>query len=505
MRSRAHVFCRCIMKFGFLIALIIFLVGACSPKTEQPIYSSETRKAYVNPHVFIIMADDLGIDVGPCHSQTPYMPNLQSRCGSSLVFDKAYAYPYCSATRASIMTGRHSFRHGVNDVQLNAKKLPLSEVTLPEWISRKAPNYRSAAFGKWHLADDENGGANNPNLQGFDHYEGTPRQTGTYNYFEYDWYMNGVNQGRSEIYKTTKITNSVINDFSKNHKSPQFYYVNYVNPHLPFHIPPRELHNIDLPEGQLPKIDPLHTRDTKIDPYYFAMLESLDTEIGRLVDQTISVTQKPIVFIFLGDNGSAQNVYRGDISGGYRGKASLYEGGIRIPVQVWSSDDEAFPVVSGRTDILVHTVDLYATILQLIRPKSTLPKHQMDSKDFAPVFGDLSFRHRDKLYIESGHARSLPFSYTAINDAGYKLILNETERPSRFGASDYLEYYDTNHDPGELRNLLHTPCEVDLREVDDLFEYIVSKRESEVSLVESSFDKEFYQRSILSFQQKCSE
>lgn len=492
------------MARKIILLLLVLFLNACnltegaSSETELP-----KNKSNVEPHIFIIMADDLGTDVGPCHSDEVFMPNLQARCSNSLILKKAYAYASCSATRASLLTGRHSFRHGVNDVKQSVKKLPLAEVTLAEWILENAEHYRTAAFGKWHLADDENGGVSNPNLQGFNHYEGTPRQSGTYDYFEYDWYVNGENQGKTNTYKTTQITNSVVNDFTNNNEQPQFYYVNYVNPHLPYHKPPAELHSVNLTEQSEPELVLNHSRNPKLDPFYFAMMEALDTEIERLIEQTISLSKRPIVFIFLGDNGSAQDVYRGDISGGYRGKASLYEGGIHIPMQIWSSDNDAYPIVQGSSDILVHTVDLYATIAQLIRPNSVVSKQATDSQSFAPVFADLNYTNRKYLYIQVGHPRRMPFSYVAINDSGMKLLLNETVRPSRFSKNVYLEYYDTQNDPGERNNLFNTPCIVDFDEVNKLMNFLLRKRESEKAPIGNKFDKVFYQNSLLDLQQQC--
>lgn len=491
------------MRLIFISLFFAIITTSCQSDAVQNSATSYSNTG-IDPHIFIIMADDLGLDVGPCHSDVTYMPNLQFRCENSLIFNKAYSNASCAPTRASLMTGRHTFRHGVNDVVQTIKKLPLSEVTLPEWISQLAPKYRKAAFGKWHLADDENGGVNNPNAQGFDHYEGTPRQSGTYNYFEYDWYINGVNKGKEKTYKTTKITNAAIMDFESNNETPQFYFVNYVNPHLPYHKPPADLHNVSLPAGPAAEREKsTHRREKKLDPYYFAMLESLDTEINRLVTRTTAISNKPIVFIFLGDNGSAQNVYRGDISGGYRAKASLYEGGIRIPLQIWSSDNERFPIVSGRTDAFVHVVDFFATITHIIRPGSELPSHKMDSQSFAPVLTDLSYSSRKNLYIEKGNPRSNPFSYASINEAGKKLILNETERVSKINPGVFMEYYDTQKDPGERINLLDNPCRVNYDEVHDLLDFLVIKRGTEIDPIGSVFNEAFYRKNIKSLQSKC--
>ena len=169
------------------------------------------------------------------------MPFLSSLCDSAVVFKRAYTHPVCTPSRATMMTGRHPFRTGVWKPWQGARKLAASETTLPEIIRLGSDvPYRFAAFGKWHLADDENGSIHNPNIQGFDHYEGNPRQHFTYNYLNYEWTVNGKVEERSvKTYKTTHIVNKVIAHFEDNGEDwPWLYWVGFVNPHLPFHLPP---------------------------------------------------------------------------------------------------------------------------------------------------------------------------------------------------------------------------------------------------------------------------
>jgi len=395
----------------------------------------------------VMIADDLGLDAAPCHNQHRLMPKLEARCATSLVFTHAYAHPYCTASRASILTGRHTFRHGANNVRQSSKKLPLSEITLPEFIRSISPApYQFGAFGKWHLADDQNGSIDNPNLQGFDHFEGTPRQHRTCRYTDYEWFVNGLSTGKQSTYKTTKIVDAALAYMAGNRADkPRVLFLNFVNPHRPYHLPPKHLHKVpNLIDPGLkptrsdnPKANEfrVNEREARFDPAYHAMLGALDTEIDRFTSTVTNLTSRPLIFIFLGDNGSAAEVYLAENNTGYRAKASIYDGGVRVPLQIWSSNHQVLPVNQIRTNRLVHLTDLFATIAELSGAKITDAEvtgappvgaplddapAQIDAISFADsIFSNAqtisenhktkSFAHRQYLYLERGNARQ-PFA-----------------------------------------------------------------------------------------------
>ena len=98
----------------------------------------------------------------------------------------------CSPTRATILTGRYSYRTGVLTA---GDDISLDETSLQSFIDTNIQNtYLHGAFGKWHLAGPENGEDDNPNLMGIDHYAGLPAGAGGTNY--YGWTL--VQDGRSE-------------------------------------------------------------------------------------------------------------------------------------------------------------------------------------------------------------------------------------------------------------------------------------------------------------------
>jgi arylsulfatase A-like enzyme len=491
---------------AWFAGLLLVLVGACSEPQEA-----------AAPHIIVLVADDLGLDQAPCHSAATRMPYLQSLCSQAVVFNRVYTHPYCTASRAALMTGRHPFRHGADDVRMQARKLPLSEVTIAELIKQQSGhNYQTAGFGKWHLADDENGGNRNPNLQGFDHYAGNPRQHHTYRYFDFEWFENGEQIGPVSTYKTTFLVDQVIEHFRAQAGSqPQFSLVSFTSPHKPFHAPPEALHSFgELPPQTLvgtrsdmpgPDAYRANRREPRLDRYYFAMLEALDTEIERLVETLTRDTDRPIIFVFLGDNGSAAEVFAAVDGEAVRSKATLYDGGVRVPLMVWGDPIEW----SGRSDQLLHLADLFPTLANLAGLESDAVSSlgvPLDGVSFASELGgsDDASQGRDFAFFERGNDDVLPFAFGAVDQQGFKLILRDPERETNYSRGQLVEVYDTEADPLEVRNLLNTPCAMQNTRVTDLFEFIVSKA-AQNQAHSDWFEPEIYQDVLRQSRASCTE
>ncbi|MFN3213006.1 MAG: sulfatase-like hydrolase/transferase [Henriciella sp.] len=486
--------------------LLMGLTSACSQQPEVPA-----------PHIVVLIADDLGLDQAPCHSEETRMPYLQSLCSQAVVFDRVYTHPYCTASRAALMTGRHPFRHGADDVRMKARKLPLSEVTIAELIKQKsALNYQTAGFGKWHLADDENGGNRNPNLQGFDHFAGNPRQHHTYRYFDFEWFENGEQVGPVSTYKTTFLADQVIAYFQGQAGSqPQFTLVSFTSPHKPFHAPPEALHSFgDLPPQTLvgtrsdtpgPDAYRANRREPRLDRYYFAMLEALDTEIARLVETLTQETDRPIIFLFLGDNGSAAEVFAAVDGEAVRSKATLYDGGVRVPLMVWGEPIDR----AGRSDQLLHLADLFPTLANLAgveRDEVASLGVPLDGVSFISelVGSDDALEGRDFVFFERGNDDVLPFAFGAVDRQGLKLILRDPDRETNYSRGQLVEIYDTEADPLEVRNLLETPCAMPDTRVTDLYEFIVSKA-AQNQAHSDWFEPELYDALLRQSRARCAE
>ena len=109
------------------------------------------------PNIVLIVADDMGYaDIGIHGSKDIPTPNIDALARAGVRFTDAYVTgPYCSPTRAGLLTGRYQqrFGHEFNLGRPGQFGLPLSETTLADRL--RAAGYRTAVFGKWHLGGGE--------------------------------------------------------------------------------------------------------------------------------------------------------------------------------------------------------------------------------------------------------------------------------------------------------------------------------------------------------------
>ncbi len=307
--------------------------------------------AQSSPNLLVLVADDLGVDMVPAYgegSDLPVTPNIDSLASGGLLFRNVWANPNCSPTRAALLTGRYGFRTGIGDaIDHRTEALPESEITLPELFDLATSPYATAAFGKWHLGNETNGGRFAPNVAGFDHYDGCLLGDLNQPLFNangyYDWprVVNGA-RSQSTTYATTATSDAAIGWIQSQGSTPWLAVVNYNAPHLPLHTPPAGLYTEDLTG-----LDPV----TSPRPFYKAMTEAMDAEIGRLLREIAPQLTNTIV-VFLGDNGTPQSQAVPPFIT-YHGKATVYEGGVNVPMVIKG------PGVSpGECAALVNVSDL---------------------------------------------------------------------------------------------------------------------------------------------------
>ena len=382
-------------------------------------------------NVLLIIADDFGTDSQSLYNTTPGAtaptPNINSLAASGIRFTNGYACPVCSPTRACILTGRRGFRTGVGDVVAAGSALTADELTLPEVITAAGSlGIQSACFGKWHLSDGTPAAVRNlPNtIGGWPHYAGSTSGALT----SYTSWMKTTNGTNANV--TTYATTDVVNDAvawinSRNTANqPWFAWVAFNAPHAPFHNPPASLHSY----GASPATNLLK---------YRAAVESMDTEIGRLL---LAINPANTNVIFIGDNGTPGQVIQSPYDNSHA-KDTLYEGGTRVPFIIKGPA----VVTSGRTDdSLVHVVDLFSTILDLAGVP--IPTNvTLDSKSLVSILTDQPDSTRTRVYNEQFDITAPTTGGRALRDDRYKLIrLNN--------GSD--GFHDLLTDPAETTNLL---------------------------------------------------
>ena len=394
------------------------------------------KSAFAEHNVLLVIADDMGIDASACYNvgeQQAMMPTLESLCKQGMVYENVHTAPTCSPTRASILTGRFGFRTGIGgpiSAKENSLGLSSDETSLFDVLG--SASYKTAVIGKWHLAGGADG-FDHPSTLGVNEYFGVYRGA-VKDYFIWDAIHNG-NTVSVDNYATTELTDRAINWIGQQN-SRWFLWLAYNAPHAPFHVPPQSLHsagNLTNDKSAI-KRNPLN--------YYNAMLEAMDTELGRLLASMKTETRDNTVILFVGDNGSPSSISR-NIYGSKRSKGSIYDGGTHVPLIVSGPQ-----VNAGRSNALVNTTDLFATISTIAGvSEQTLERSTaVDSIDFSGTF-DGSAGSRKYSYTEHfGNKKRRPDVYGwSIRGPRYKLVAED-------GAMQAL--FDLTADPLEQQDIL---------------------------------------------------
>lgn len=397
--------------------------------------------ASTKPNIIVILADDLGWkDLGCYGSESFQTPHLDRLAASGMRFTSAYAAScVCSPTRASIMTGKYPGRIdltiwlGGGGGAPAVDHLSLDEVTIAEAL--REAGYLTAMVGKWHLGDTPYW----PKQQGFDIAIGEPHAGSPAGgcYLPNRINLLGAKKGD---YLTDQLTDEAVRIIEKNHDRPFFLYQAYHSVHTPIQGRP------DLTKEHQARAE---REDKQFNAQYAAMIESLDTGVGRIMDtlREHDLLDRTVVF-FTSDNGGfaysrgkKNNVT--DNSPLRFGKGYCYEGGHRVP---WIVHYPPCVLRGSVCDEPAITTDLYPTILKLAGLE-TMPQQHCDGVDLTPLLNDASAKlPRDALYWHYPH--NSPQGGTpsgAIRMGDWKLI--------EFFGDDRRELYRLDEDLGEQNDL----------------------------------------------------
>ncbi|MBL9155532.1 MAG: sulfatase-like hydrolase/transferase [Verrucomicrobiales bacterium] len=393
-----------------------------------------TRSGSKPPNVVLFLIDDMGWrDVGFAGNPHIDTPNCDRLAREGTVFTQAYSSaPNCAPTRACLMSGQYTPRHGVYTVvderhapgSLHHKvlstesraELPTESVTIAE--SFRAGGYATGMIGMWNLGRG-NSGPFTPIGQGFEVFK-EPKSLG----FEKDAY-----QRADGAYLSDEFTRAGIEWMDSNRDRPFFLYMAYHDVHAPYDPKP------ELAEKYRKKAAEL---GVEIDADHAATVEALDQNVGRILDylDEQGLTENTIV-LFTSDNGGTRQ-YTAPLNAG---KGSLYEGGIRVPLAirgpgVRAGHSSAEPVL---------TMDFYPTLLDfagLSRPKN----HILDGESLASLLtGKTEKLPRDRAfwhfpcYIGGGGPSS------AMRKGDWKII--------EFFETQTVEVFNLAKDPGERNDL----------------------------------------------------
>ncbi len=452
----------------FLLFVSLFMTATALAQQKQ------------RPNVILIITDDqgygdLGVTGNP-HVQTPVIDALAKE---SVRFNNFYVSPVCAPTRSSLMTGRYSLRTGMRDTYNGGAIMASSEVTIAEML--KQANYRTGAFGKWHLGDNY---PFRPTDQGFDesviHLSGGMGQVGDITtYFQGDrsyfdpvlWHNN--QQQAYQGYCSDIFTDQAINFIDQNKETPFFCYLAFNAPHTPLQVPDsyyQKYKDIDPSSGFDGDDRPFSTmseKDKEDARKVYAMVHNIDDNLGRLFQKLdeLKLADNTLV-IFMTDNGPQQTRY---VSGMRGLKGNVYNGGGRVPFFL------KYPsLTQGDQDIETMTahLDVLPTLSEIC--KVEMPKDRViDGKSMLPLIKGKTVDWEDRsLFFYWSRRYPELYNNMALQKGGYKLV----------GKTDYnaaiedFELFHLRQDPYELKNLVSTKKELakDLkRELDDIYKELV--------------------------------
>jgi len=328
------------VRYGVASILLVALTAfpAVAQRTEGP------------PNIVLIVADYMGYsDIGPYGATDIRTPSLDRLAAEGVRFSDYYAAaPICSPSRASLLSGYYPRRVGV-ERNVNSADAGLSAKYGTLVRELKAGGYATAVVGKWHLGWGPEFG---PTAHGFDSFLGFHDWTLGYHDHLTEDGEPGLYRGeelvREDGYLTDLFTDEAAGFIAANSENPFFLYLAYNTALPPYHGP-------DLPESEW---------DTRWDVNeasradYVAMVESMDSGIGRVLDMLDEkgLAENTLV-LFTYDHGG-RHLVRSDPL--FHGFATLWEGGIRVPLILrWPERLDAEQTIA-RPAI---AMDLTATIL----------------------------------------------------------------------------------------------------------------------------------------------
>ena len=396
------------------------------------------------PNVVLIVADDMGYaDIGVHGSTDIPTPNIDALAAGGTRFTNAYVSgPYCSPTRAGLMTGRypqrfgHEFNIGVGPLETD-NGLPLSETTIADRL--KPAGYRTALFGKWHLGSADRF---HPMSRGFDEFFGF--LGGAHSYLQP--MSNGPNpllDGRQPVqempYLTDALADRAAEFIRRNATRPFFLYLAFNAVHTPMHATDKYLARFS------------HIADEQRRTYA-AMLSAMDDGVGKTIAalRAANLEENTLIFFFSDNGGPTMEgtTINGSRNTPLRGsKRQTWEGGIRVPFIIrWKGH-----LPEAKTDARpIIQLDVLPTVMVAA---GVTPQREwnLDGVNLLPFLtGAASGAPHDALYWRLG-------DHMAIRMGDWKLVKTHEgplgDDPAVLSDLSGAELFNLADDIAEARNL----------------------------------------------------
>lgn len=455
-----------IISLAFFVTLL--WVGCDNKKSEEPVR---------RPNVLFILVDDLGLrDLG-CTGSTFYeTPNIDRLASEAFIFTQGYAAScVCSPSRASILTGKFTARHGITD-WIGAESgiewrknnrhdrllpagyvhnLPAAEITLAE--AMKSAGYKTFFAGKWHL------GAlgSYPEDHGFDINKGGWEKGSPMGGYFSPWVNPKLENRKDGENLSMRLANETA-AFIKSHKDSSFFaFLSFYAVHGPIQTTQEKWQKYrakaeaqGIAEMGFKMERNLPIRTIQDNPIYAGLVESMDDAVGIVLNalKEYGIAENTMV-VFTSDNGG---VASGDSFSTTNlplrgGKGYQWEGGIREPYFIkvpWLQTG------GSTSDYPVTGTDFYPTILDLVEI-DLLPEQHEDGISLKPILEGKTMPDRTLFwhYPHYGNQGGDPSSI--IREKEWKLI--------HYWEDGRDELYNLSLDAGEQQNVLDDFPEIALR------------------------------------------
>lgn len=462
------------------------------------------------PNIVLMLADDLGWQDVKCYDidePSPMeTPNLDALATRGILFLQGYSpAPTCAPSRCAIMSGNHPARaQKTHVVGGNPPTAPANARLITPWYSGRMPEneltlakilrqhgYATGHTGKWHMAKDHYAFPG-PLDQGF---EFTSHRSG-FDARGVQSVMNNRLEGfatdqpgdpyrlDAEGFPTDPVTTAALDFMAANKDKPFFLYYATWLVHTPIQSRSKELiEKYCKTFGVVFPTDPgAWTFEGQRNPYYCAMVETLDHYVGQLIGflETTDDPRNPghklidnTYIFFTSDNGGMETSINENITDNApldRGKMSPKEGGVRVPFLVAGPGIPA----GKKSDVVVNGLDFYPTILSMAGIAKPDAKN-LDGADLLPL---LTGALDDPSLVLDQHGKprtEMVWHYPHAGDPGFQ----STIRTADFKLIRNYETHDGKIPPLELYHLVDTkdgkPTRVDIEEAKNLADELPGK------------------------------
>lgn len=301
-------------SFGGFLAAVVAVAAAGQAQ------AADARK----PNIIVFLSDDVGYaEYGFQGGKDIPTPHVDSIAKNGVRFTAGYVSgPYCSPTRAGLMTGRYQTRFG-HEFNGGGPKggnnfgLPTSEKTIADRL--KASGYATAAVGKWHLGG---GPSYIATARGFDEFYGTVANTPYLkppNFIDTRVSTEITPVEDDKFYTTDAYAARAVDWIDKQKDKPFLLYLPFNAQHAPLQAPQKYL-------DRFANIQDENRRK------FAAIMSAMDDAVGVVLAKVRAIGQEENTLVFFfSDNGgpTKQTTSRNDPLRGF--KATTLEGGVRVP------------------------------------------------------------------------------------------------------------------------------------------------------------------------------